>query len=364
VLDRLARRYGPADVYTLVTRPESLSDAIGRCRVVTSPLQRWPGAAGRLRRWYLPLMPWAVGRIEVAPCDLLISTSSAVIKALRPPPGAPHLCYCHSPARYLWEQTDDYAVGSGGRVRHLALRRAAGPFQRWDRRTCAGVTRFLANSRHTARRIERCYGREASVVYPPIDTDFFSPDPAVSRQDWLLLVAALEPYKRTDLPVEAANRGRLRLRIVGTGSQEAVLRKMAGPTVEFLGRVDALTLRKLYRGAAALVHPQVEDFGMAAVEAQATGCPVIALNAGGAAETVTRATGVLFEGQRVDALLDAVRFLQHRAFDPQACRDNADRFGADRFDRAIQRHVEDLLNAGERPVPVVLPASRALHTGH
>jgi glycosyltransferase involved in cell wall biosynthesis len=343
VLDRLARLFGPTDLYTLVDDGHPMTPAIAQCRVVTSPLQRLPGAAGRLRRHYLPLMPWAVGRLRVAPCDLVVSTSSAVMKSIVPPEGVPHLCYCHSPARYLWEQTEDYAIGAGGRVRAFGLGLLGPRLRRWDCATADRVTRFLANSAHTAARIRRCFDREADVVHPPVRTEYFTPDPAVERERWLLVVAALEPYKRTDLVVDAAARGGFGLKVVGTGSQAEALAARAGGTVEMLGHVDDARLRDLYRRARALVFPQQEDFGIIAVEAQAAGCPVIAARAGGAVETVTPETGVFMEETSVTGIVEAVEALDAAAIDPAACRANAERFSEARFDEAILDHVRSML---------------------
>lgn len=348
VLDRLARLFAPAPLYTLVDNERFITDAIARCRVVTSPLQRFPGARGAMRRHYLPLMPWAVERLRVKPCDLLLSTSSAVMKSIVPPEGVPHLCYCHSPARYLWEQSADYAEGSGGRLRSAGLRLFGDRLRRWDRATAGRVTMFLANSRHTADRIRRCYDRDADVVYPPVRTEFFTVDAAVEREPWVLVVAALEPYKRTDLVIEAANRAGFGLKVVGTGSQARALRASAGPTVEMLGRVGDARLRDLYRRARALVFPQVEDFGIIAVEAQAAGCPVVACDdgdargAGGVRETVTERTGVFVPERSADAIAEAVTSLAPDAFDPAACRENAERFSEAVFDEAILGYVERL----------------------
>jgi glycosyltransferase involved in cell wall biosynthesis len=343
VLDRLARLFGPTDLYVLVDDGRHLTDAIAACRVVTSPLQRFPGAAGRLRRHYLPLMPWAVERIRVAPCDLLVSTSSAVMKSIRPPAGTPHLCYCHSPARYIWEQSADYALGSGGRLRRLGLALLGGRFKRWDRATASRVTKFLANSAHTAARIERCFNRQADVVYPPVRTELFTPDERVPREEWLLVVSALEPYKRTDLVIEAANRASLPLKVVGDGSQASLLRELAGPTIEMVGRLEDAALRDVYRRARALIFPQVEDFGIIPVEAQACGCPVIAHAAGGALETVTNETGVFFDLQTPEAIIEAVHALDAATITPAACRANAERFSEQVFDEAMRRHVAEML---------------------
>jgi glycosyltransferase involved in cell wall biosynthesis len=348
VLDRLARLYGPTTLYTLVDDRRPLTDAISACRTVTSPLQRMPFASGRLRRHYLPLMPWAVERLRVTDCDLLISTSSAVMKSIRPPAGVPHLCYCHSPARYIWDQSSEYALGAGGRLRSAGLRAFRHRFMRWDRRTASRVTRFLANSQHTADRIARCYGRDAAIVHPPVRTDFFTPDPGVEREDWLLVVAALEPYKRTDIVIEAANRVELPLKVVGGGSQSEAIRRTAGKTVEVLGRVGDEALRDLYRRARALVFPQIEDFGIVPVEAQATGCPVVAFARGGALETVSEQTGVFFDEQTPQSILGAIDELMRAPIEPAACRENALRFSEAAFDAAIVKHVEGLLASSDR----------------
>jgi glycosyltransferase involved in cell wall biosynthesis len=343
VLDRLARLFGPTELYTLVNDGRFLTDAIARCRVITSPLQRFPGAAGKWRRHYLPIMPWAVERIKVRTCDLLISTSSAVMKSIRPPPSVPHLCYCHSPARYVWEQSDDYALGEGGLMRAWGLKAVRERFQGWDRRTASRVTRFLANSAHTAARIKRCFERDSQVVYPPVRTQFFTIDSSITREDWLLVVAALEPYKRTDIAIEASKQCAMRLKIAGEGSQRAALQAMAVPNVEFLGRVSDETLRNLYRRAKALIFPQTEDFGIIAAEAQATGCPVLAYASGGAREIVVGETGVLFDDQSPQQIVQALRRLESNPVDPGACRRSALRFSEDAFDQAVMGHVEELL---------------------
>jgi glycosyltransferase involved in cell wall biosynthesis len=185
------------------------------------------------------------------------------------------------------------------------------------------------------------------VVFPPVRTAFFRPDECVDREDWLLVVAALEPYKRTDIVVEAANRARLPLKVVGAGSQHDAIRKAAGPTVEMLGRVSDDVLRDLYRRARALVFPQVEDFGIVPVEAQATGCPVVAFARGGALETITERTGVFFDEQTPPSILAAIEHLERAPIEPAACRENALRFSEEAFDQAIVRHAESLLASAD-----------------
>jgi len=328
VLDRLARLVGAEVIHTLVTNGRPLSPALDRCDVRTSILQRVPGASGRLRRWMLPLMPMAIARLRVEPCDLLLSTSSCLIKGLAPPPGVPHVCYCHSPARYLWSQQEHYRRGLMG----LGLRVMGGPLRSWDRRSAGHVTHFVAASSYIAERIEACFDRPAEVIHPPVRTDFFTPDPSIVREDFWLIAAALEPFKRIDLAIEAANRARHRLVVAGSGSLEPGLRAMAGPTVEFVGQLDAAALRDLARRARAFLFPSLEDFGIAPIEAMACGCPVAALGAGGALDTVDETCGAFMEDQTVEALLGAIERLPA---DDAACRRRAERFAEHHFDRRM-----------------------------
>ncbi|MEE2906350.1 MAG: glycosyltransferase [Planctomycetota bacterium] len=343
VLDRFARRWGPTDLYSLVHDGRSLTPAIDACRFHLSPLQRLPGAAGSLRRWYLPVLPQMIERLRIRQCDLVLSDSSSVAKSVRPPEGVPHLCYCHSPARYIWEQTNDYATGSMGRLRVAGLRAVRGRFQRWDRRTTQRVDRLLANSKHIAERIERCWGREAKVVYPPVRTEEFTPALDVPREDWFLVVGALEPYKRTDLAIQAAVHGGHRLRVVGGGSQLESLRRAAPSGIEFLGRVPDEELIALYRRARALLFPQEEDFGIVAVEAQACGCPVIALARGGAMEIIRDNTGLFVDAQSTEAFSAAMDESTGWSITAEACRANAERFSCEIFDHAIEQEIADLL---------------------
>lgn len=348
VLDRLARLFGPTSLYTLVHDGRFHTQAIEDCRIVTSQLQRYPGANGRLRRIYLPLMPRAVEGLKVDDCDLLISTSSAVMKSIQTSSSTRHMCYCHSPARYVWGQTEEYKQGAGGVLRGLGLRMIKKRFQNWDRETAGRVDCFLANSTHTARRIRACYERDAIVVHPPVRTERFTPDGSISREDWYLVVAALEPYKRTRLVIEAANQEEFQLKVAGGGTQFRTLQALAGPTVQMLGRVDEDELLALYRKAKALIFPQIEDFGIVAVEAQATGCPLVAFGQGGALDIVTEETGVFFAEHLVESILKALTELSQRmessVVNAVACRRNAERFSEEVFDEAIRREAARVLS--------------------
>lgn len=362
VLERLVRlcgQLGQTDrLYTMFDDGRPLAPGIDATPRTVSPLGRLPAG---LRRWLLPLYPWAVGRLSAAlsrrqreaPVDLLVSTSSAAIKGLRPPPGVPHVCYCHAPARYVWSVAEEYASGRGpaALARRLGLRLARGPFRSWDRRSAARVSHFVANSAHTAGEIKRCFGREARVVHPPVRTDFFTPDPATLREDFWLFVAALEPYKRADLAIEAARLAGAKLLVVGDGSDAPRLRaglsrgRAHDPpphtTVQFFGRVSDERLRDLYRRARVLIFPQVEDFGITAVEAQACGCPVVARRRGGALDTVVEGqTGAFFDEPDPRSIVRAVEACPDN---PDACRENAGRFSTEAFDRAMHALLAEVL---------------------
>lgn len=331
-------------VYTLFDNGTPLSATLDALHRTTSPLNNYPE---KMRRWLLPRYPDAVQSLtqelhddhEQNPIDLLISTSSSAIKSLQAPTRdgrpIPHLCYCHTPARYLWSQTHNYASPDiKGRLRAFGLKKYAPKLRQWDRETASNVTRFAANSTHTQSEIKRCYDRDAEVIHPPARTDFFTPDTSIEREDHLLLVSALEPYKRVDLAIDAAISARVPLVIVGKGSHQSALRRRAGnsPLVRFAGPVSDDTLRDHYRRARAMLYPQIEDFGITAVEAQACGCPVIARRAGGALDSVIdNQTGVFFDEAQSASLADAIDRCPHPDKCAQACIENASRFSTEAF---------------------------------
>ena len=335
-----------ADLFTLLHVPGSVSPTIERRRIVTSFIQRLPSARTRYRQ-YLPLFPAAMARFDFAAYDVVISLSHCAAKAARARPGARHLCYCFTPMRYVWDLYDDY-VGAGLLTR-VALPPVAAALRRWDRRTSRRVDRFIAISRFVAERIQRCYGRTADVIYPPVDVSRF--DLAPAADDYYLVVSALVPYKRVDLAVQAATRLERRLLVVGTGPEERRLRAMAGPRVEFLGWRGDEEVAGLYARCQALLFPGVEDFGITPLEAMAAGRPVIALAAGGARETVipagtndTAPSGVLFEPQSAEALADAMRAFERDAerFDGKALRAHAERFDRPLFKRRVAECLAEL----------------------
>jgi glycosyltransferase involved in cell wall biosynthesis len=284
-------------------------------------------------------------------CDLVLSSSHAVAKGIRPPPGATHLCYCFTPMRYVWDQADAYLGRGLGRFLSAPL---VGSLRRWDVRTSGieRVHRFIAISETVAGRIQRRYGRSAGVIYPPVDIHRFTPRPD-QVEDWYLLVGGFVPYKREDVAIEAFRALGAPLRIAGDGPSRAALEQRAPPNVRFLGRVSDEELADLYSRCRALIYPQEEDFGIVPVEAQASGRPVIAYGAGGATETViplqdpgARApTGVWFTPQTPAGLAGAVQLFEDAcsAFDPAAIRTHAAAFSADRYRAEMSAAVETAL---------------------
>ncbi len=299
VLDAICQLIPGAPVLTLLSKPEALTGAIAGRPVRRSFIHYLPLSATRYRE-YLPLFPTAIEQFDLDDVELVISTSHCAAKAVVPTGRAVHVCYCHSPMRYAWDQFPAYfGPDRVGPVASAALRPVMAWLARWDAATAPRVTQFAANSRFVAGRIARYYNRQASVLYPPVDTDFFTPGPSEAGREaaprgFALVVSALVPYKRIDIAIQAAEQAGYPLVIVGSGPDEARLRQMAGPQVTFQHNVNAAALRDLYRQAAMLVLPGEEDFGIAPVEALACGCPVVAVARGGATETVDDGvTGVL-----------------------------------------------------------------------
>lgn len=345
VLEALCQLYPDAALLTLVHKAGRVSPAIERHAPRVSFVGRLPRAE-RLYRYLLPLFPAAIEQFDLDGFDLVISSSHCAAKAIVRPGRARHLCYCHSPMRYAWDQFDAYfgpaRIGPWG---SRLMRPAMAALARWDADTAGRVDRFLANSQHVAGRIRRYYNREADVVYPPVDTDFFTPDGS-AIEPFFLVVSALVPYKRLDLAVEACQAVGAPLKVVGEGPELDRLRRRAGPATEFVGRCDDATLRALYRRTAALILPGEEDFGMAPVEALACGRPVVALGRGGARESVDQGvTGILVSEPTVAALAEGLREVARLPFVAETARQRALRFSRDRFNAGVRQAIDELMAA-------------------
>lgn len=331
-LESIIRVFPKSEIYTLFRKPGALCPAIESRPIHTSWLQRIPGVL-KLYKLFLPFFPGAVETFRPSG-DVVISTSHCVAKGIRPERGTPHVCYCFTPMRYAWLFFDEYFGRYPAPVKAV-IRRLLASLRDWDRRTSSRVTEFIAISHHVRKRIKEFYGREASVIYPPADTEFYSPA-AETRGNFYLIVSALVPYKRVDLAIEAFNRMGKKLVVIGSGPERERLQKLAGPTIEFLGWQSDEKIRSYYRSCRALIFPGEEDFGIVPVEAQACGAPVIALAVGGALETVTPKTGVFFEKPDMAPLIRAVGEMEAAVWDAGEIRRNAERFGRERFEREIR----------------------------
>jgi glycosyltransferase involved in cell wall biosynthesis len=334
VLERLLQLFPEADIFTHVYDPAAMSAAIRARTVRTSFIQRLPGARKHYQA-YLPLMPMALEQLDLRGYDLVISSESGPAKGVIPAPDALHLCYVHSPMRYLWDHYHDYRAEAGW------LRRAVMPMlchglRQWDTSSAARVDRVLANSRFIRDRIGKAWRREAAVVHPPVDPALFTPSDEV--EPGYLWVGQLVPYKRADLAIDAFNALGLPLTVVGDGPQAAMLRKRAGPTIRMIPRLDFAALRQAYARCRALVFTAEEDFGIVPVEVMASGRPVVAYGRGGALDSVVEGrTGMFFAEQTTEALVEAVRQLERWLphFDPASALARARDFAPERFDAGV-----------------------------
>ena len=334
---RILRLLGQADLYAAVYEPKAFPELAG-IPVHTTFLDRLPGARAHYQR-LLPLMTAAYEQLDLSPYELVVSSSHSCAKDVITRPDTFHLCYCHTPMRHAWDPAKlrDESVGPLGRV---LLPPLLARLRRQDVLGAARVDRFVANSSHVANRIRKYYRRRATVVHPPVEVDHFLARPR-TLGDFYLVVSRLVPYKRVDLAVEACTRLSRPLTVVGDGRYRERLERAAGANVTFLGHADLPALVELMTGCRALLFPGEEDFGMVPVEAQAAGAPVIAYGVGGARDSVIDgSTGVLFGEQTVESLCQAIERFERLSFDPDVARENAARFGPDRFDRELSAAID------------------------
>ena len=353
VLAEIVALYPDADLFALVDfLPEALRPRLLDKRARTSFLQHLPGARRHFRAM-LPLFARAIESLNLSGYGLVISSSHAVAKGVRSTPAQLHICYCHTPVRYAWDLREQYlaagVLASG--VRGTIVRRMLDRLRDWDRISSKRVNRFVANSAFIRDRIARCYGRDAAVIHPPVDVEFFTPGMASlapAARGYYLTASRFVPYKRADLIVEAFQQfPNRRLIVIGEGPEEPRIRAVAGTNVEFAGEVPRQRLRELLRGARAFMFAAEEDFGILPVEAQACGTPVIAYGRGGALETVRgvgklRPTGLFFTNQTADSIAAAVTEFETLEQNIAAadCRDNAEQFSTERFRREFRQFVD------------------------
>jgi glycosyltransferase involved in cell wall biosynthesis len=361
VVERLAGLFTSARVFAAVVDPDALPSSFGPGVVTTTPLQRALRAGVPLQA-LAPVLPGAFGMLDLGSPDVVVSSSSAFAHHVRPPAGSVHVCYCHTPPRFLWEPDEYFRE-------HRSLRRLGGPalgvLRHWDLSAAGRMTTYVANSAFTADRIRRVYGRIARIVHPPIETAAFHP--STDRSGRFLVVARLRPHKRVDLALAAANALRLPLDVIGDGSDLPRLRQIAGPTIRFLGRRTDPEVAAAMARCAGLLVPGVEDFGMTTAEVQAAGRPPIAFAAGGSPEIVRDGrTGFLFTDQSVAAIGEAMLRALREPIDPLALVESARRFDAKIFDAGMRElvaeaHADERIAAigGPRGSVAALDAHRA-----
>lgn len=342
VIEALCDMYPQADIFTHVYVPDRVSEKIRRHRIIPTFINSLPRAA-KMYKTYLPLMPLALEQLDLRGYDLIISSESGPAKGIIPPPEALHVCYCHTPMRYIWNMYHDYR-NSAGRLTRLLMPPLSHYLRIWDTGSAARVDSFVANSATVAGRIRRYYKSDSIVIHPPVDTDSFSIAAPSDLGDYYLMAGELVSYKRPDLAVLAFNAMKQKLVVIGGGEMLDEIRRIAGPTITVMGTQPFDVLRQHYARCRALVFPGEEDFGMVPVEAMASGRPVIAFGRGGATETVIDGvSGVFFYEQTVEAICSATQRLAEIEINPQTIAAHASQFGRKPFFEKMRKHVDSLL---------------------
>ncbi len=338
-LEVFCELYPDSPIYTLFYEPEKVSDLIKAHPVRTSRLTNLPGFKKNYRN-FLPLFPKAIQKMNTKGHELIISTSHCVAKGIRKDKKALHISYCFTPMRYAWGFFDDYFGGKNWLAR-IAIKAWMKKLRRWDVESSAGVDYFVAISEHIRKRIQRCYRRDSAVIYPPVDTHYYTPDFRVAREEFYLVVSALVPYKKVDQAVKVMKKMGKKLVVIGEGPDRKRLEKMAASDTVFLGWQPDSVLRDHYRRAKALLFPGEEDFGIVPVEAQACGLPVVAYGLGGATETILSGeTGILYAEPKESSLVGAVHQFEKLQWDHEFIRKNALRFSKDRFVMEIKAFIQ------------------------
>lgn len=350
VLEQLVALFPTAPVYTSIYAPARMPPAYQDWSIRTSFMQRLPGIAGH-HQGYLPLYPLAFSRTDLSQYDLVLSNKSGFCHGVYTGKGADrratHVCYCLTPTRFLWlydQYREREQIGGGA---NLALQPLLAYLRRWDYAAAQRVDHFVAISRAIQERIRTVYRRESVVIHPPVDTDYFTPDPWAAPGDYYLIVSRLIPYKRIDLAVQAfAHLPDQKLLVAGEGRDRASLEAAAPPNVTFLGRRSRPEVRELLRGCRAFLFPGLEDFGIAPVEAMAAGRPVVAYGRGGSLDTVIPGlSGELFEEQTAESLAATLRGFDPAGYDPAAVRGHAERFSGAAFRAKLSAYIQSVLES-------------------
>jgi len=330
VLEAICEMYPQADIYTHVYNPDAISTEIKKHKVITSFIAKLP-FANRFYQSYLPLMPFALRQLDLSEYDLVISCESGPAKGVSVRAGAKHVCYCHTPMRYVWDMYDEYRSNAGLLAR-VVMPLLIGWLRRWDNATSKGVDQFVANSKFVQSRIKNKYGRESKVIYPPVAIEQFYVSSVI--EDYYLYAGELTHYKQPQLAIEAFNQSGRKLLIIGEGAIEKELKLLAKPNIKFLGRQSSKQLKTYFSQCKALIFPGIEDFGIIPVEVMASGRPVIAFRCGGALETVVEfETGLFFDEQMAGSLNNTLDQFEKGEviFKSAAIRKHAEKFNKERF---------------------------------
>lgn len=339
VLEQFCKIFQKAPIHTLVSTSDKakLGSTISKHRIVTTVLNKFP-ASDRLYKNFLPLYPIIIVGHKVD-SDFILSSDASLIKGVRKDDDVPHVCYCHSPPRYLWDMQEEY-LDTMHPVKAKFFEWVTPYLRRFDLKGADNVSHFIANSEYVKERIKRIYNRDAVVIHPPVALDDFQY--SKETEDFYFMVSALVPYKRVDLAVEAFNRSGKKLVVIGDGPELQNLKAKANSNVTIMGSQPFEVLKDHYSRCKAFIFPGVEDFGITPLEAQASGKPVIAIKEGGALETVIDGeTGLFFQKQTAEALIEAVERFEDSSFSPEKCRANAEKFSPERFQNEIKYFLLD-----------------------
>lgn len=343
VLEAICELFPEADIFTHVYCPENISDVINSHKVSTSFIQKLP-FSNRLYQSYLPLMPWALSRLALSDYDLVISSESGPAKGVSVSADAKHVCYCHTPMRYVWDMYEEYRSNAGLLAR-MTMPLLISWLRRWDKATSDGVDQFVANSQFVRTRIKNIYGREAKVIYPPVAVEEFQASESI--EDYYLYAGELTHYKQPQLAIEAFNQSGRNLLIIGEGGIEDELKLQAKSNIKFLGRQSFQQLKVYMSQCRALIFPGIEDFGIIPVEVMASGRPVIAFRGGGVLETVTEfETGLFFDEQTADSLNETLKRFEKsvQSFKPEVMRKAAERYSKKRFQSEFMEIISELVS--------------------